>query len=227
MIKFMDNLMLNPSKRAVDELYGFLEKHGNPITPDGKFLAYKKVRSDYKDVHSGTTLNKPAELLDGNDHVKMSFPMGQKGEVTVAVVNGVTVVSMPRNEVDDDKDRTCSYGLHFCAKDYLGHFGGERVVIVKIDPADVVSIPADYNDAKGRACKYEVVGEIGSKEVPTTDDLVSAPVKQVGIVQEYDKHGRPLSMTKDAIRKRAARAAERAERESLRSWPFPSSFPSK
>jgi hypothetical protein len=43
----------------------------------------------------------------------------------------------------------------------LSSFGGDRTVIVKINPADVVSIPSDYNDAKGRACRYEVVGEVG------------------------------------------------------------------
>lgn len=132
MIAFMENLMSNPSKRAVDELYGFLEKNNLPITPDGHFLAYKKVRADYKDCHTGT----------------MDNSVGQ-------------VVEMERNEVDDNKDRTCSFGLHFCSQDYLNHFGGERTVIVKINPRDVVSIPSDYNDSKGRACRYEVVDEIG------------------------------------------------------------------
>ena len=131
MVAFMENLMANPSKRAVTELYGFLEKNNLPITPDGHFLAYKKVRYDYKDVYSGT----------------MDNSVG-------------TVVEMERNKVDDDQNRTCSTGLHFCSKDYLNHFGGERIVIVKINPADVVSIPTDYNDSKGRACKYEVVDEI-------------------------------------------------------------------
>ena len=129
---FMENLMSNPSKRAVDELYGFLEKNNLPITPDGHFLAYKKVRDDYKDCHTGT----------------MDNSVGQ-------------VVEMERNRVDDDKDRTCSTGLHFCSHSYLSNFGGQRTVIVKINPADVVSIPSDYNGAKGRACRYEVIGEVG------------------------------------------------------------------
>jgi len=63
LIAFMENLMENPSKRAVNELYGFLEKNTLPITSDGCFLAYKKVRQDYFDVHSGTVLNKPAAKL--------------------------------------------------------------------------------------------------------------------------------------------------------------------
>jgi hypothetical protein len=134
MVNFMENLMRNPSKRSVDELYGFLEKNNLPLTPDGYFLAYKKVRQDFKDIHSGTMDNSPG-----------------------------TIVEMERNKVDDDKDRTCSVGLHFCGLSYLPHFGGSdsRVVIVKINPADVVSIPSDYNGAKGRACRYEVIGEMG------------------------------------------------------------------
>jgi len=131
MVNFMENLYQNPSKRAVTELYGFLEKCNLPITPDGHFLAYKKVRADYTDVHSGT----------------MDNSVGQ-------------IVEMERHDVDDNKDNTCSTGLHFCSQSYLNSFGGERTVIVKINPRDVVSIPSDYNDAKGRACRYEVIGEM-------------------------------------------------------------------
>jgi hypothetical protein len=148
MVKFMENLMENPSKRAVDELYGFLEKGNLPITPDGHFLAYKKVRKDYLDIHSGT----------------MDNSVGK-------------VVEMERNTVDDDKNNTCSTGLHFCSLAYLDHFGGadSRVVVVKINPRDVVSIPADYNATKGRACRYEVIDEIGGK----AEEAFVAPV-QVG-----------------------------------------------
>jgi hypothetical protein len=150
LVNFMENLMTNPSKRAVTELYGFLEKNSLPITPDGHFLAYKKVRNDYLDIHSGT----------------MDNSVG-------------SVVEMERNEVDDNKDQTCSTGLHFCSQDYLPHFGNgydSRVVILKINPADVVSIPSDYNNAKGRACKYEVIGEIGN-DGDKIDNAFNKPVQ--------------------------------------------------
>jgi hypothetical protein len=131
MMAFIDNLMKNPSKRAVDELFSFIEACDLPITEDGHFLAYKRVREDYKDVHSGT----------------MDNSVGQ-------------VVEMERNLVDEDKSRTCSAGLHFCSYEYLKHFSGERIVVVKINPADVVAIPIDYNNSKGRTCRYEVVEEM-------------------------------------------------------------------
>lgn len=146
MVAFMENLYANPSKRAVTELYGFLEKNNLPITPDGHFLAYKKVGSNFKDIHSNT----------------MDNSVG-------------TVVEMERHDVDDNKDVTCSTGLHFCGMSYLPHFGGSdsRTVIVKINPADVVSIPSDYNDAKGRACRYEVIGELNVNP----EDAFVAPVQ--------------------------------------------------
>lgn len=216
LVLFMENLMANPSRRAVQELYGFLEKNSLPITPDGHFLAYKKIRDDYKDIHSGT----------------MDNSVGQ-------------IVEMERNEVDDDKDRTCSAGLHFCSQSYLPHFGtgpGNRVVILKINPCDVVSIPSDYDNAKGRACRYEVIDEmttdadiaftapvqVTSNTADTTAedilDAVDAAVEaaQAARDQAYTASGRPLSMTKDAIRKREARAAAKAAQQAVgSSWPLP------
>ena len=53
LVRFLDKLMDNPSRRAVNELYAFLEHKAMPLTPDGNFLAYKGVRSDYTDWHSG------------------------------------------------------------------------------------------------------------------------------------------------------------------------------
>lgn len=132
MALFIENLYSNPSMTAVKELYLFLEHGALPITDDGCFLAYKKVTEDYKDYYTN----------------KIDNSIGQ-------------TVSVKRREVDDNRDRTCSYGLHFCAMDYLGSYYGSRgrVVIVKINPRDVVSIPSDYNNTKGRCCNYEVVAE--------------------------------------------------------------------
>ncbi len=153
MLNFLDNLMANPSKRAVDELYLFLEHNGIPITDDGCFLAYKRVRGDYRDIHTGT----------------MDNSVGK-------------VVEVPRNSVDEDRFRTCSQGLHFCSLPYLklyGSFsGGDRVVIVKINPRDVVAIPSDYDNAKGRTCRLEVVGE-------TTRDDQEAFTKPVESKDNY------------------------------------------
>lgn len=147
-IRFLDNLMENPSKRAVDELYGFMEANNLGITDDGYLIAYKRVREDYLDIYSG----------------KIDHSVGQKP-------------SMARNKVDDDKDRTCSYGFHFCSMSYLPHYGagpGNRIVIVKVHPRDVVSIPSDYNNAKARCCTYEVIGEYNGSD--KDDILATKPI---------------------------------------------------
>lgn len=180
LILFMENLMQNPSKRAVEELYTFLEKGNLPITPDGHFLAYKKVRADFMDIHSGTMLNAPGQ-----------------------------VVEMARNEVDDDQNRTCSTGLHFCSKEYLNHFGGNdsRTVILKINPADVVSIPADYNATKGRACRYEVIGELGVHP----DEAFIAPVQTEAVNKDLDTEAM-IKAAVDAAVKAALAAVKQEER---------------
>lgn len=147
---FLRNLFENPSKRSVDETFGFAQHNNLPLTEDGHLLAYKKVRGDYLDCHSGTISN----------------AVGQ-------------IVEMARNEVDDDQNRTCSSGLHFCSYEYLSHFGGERIVVLKINPRDIVSIPTDYNNSKGRCCRYEVVDELAVDNryqpvSPLRDGIVSA-----------------------------------------------------
>ena len=132
-INFLANLNLNPSYRAVNELYDFLEYGKLPITEDGCFLTYKKIRSDWKDIHSGTFDNSIGAICE-----------------------------MPRNKVDEDSSRTCSAGLHVCSYEYTKHFGdaSSRLVLCKVNPRDVVSIPKDYLNTKMRCCRYEVVAEV-------------------------------------------------------------------
>lgn len=154
MVRFMENLMQNPSKRSVDQVYGFLEKNKLPITEDGHFLAYKKVNHDYMDIHSGKFSN----------HI------------------GATL-SMDRNLVDDNPDSHCSTGLHFCSESYLNSFGSssQPVMVLKINPADVVSIPTDYNGAKGRCAKYTVVAQVNGDPklaFASVVDNVHAPVEK-------------------------------------------------
>lgn len=170
LVAFMEKLMENPSKRAINELYGFLEKNALPFTPNGNFLAYKRVENDYLDVHSSTVLNKPAAYMTEDEIKKLPITgAGKRKEVTISLNEAnQTVVSMDRQHVEDDQNKTCSDGLHFCSRDYLGHFGGSRIIIVEINPADVVSIPNDYNNSKGRCSKYTIVDEIDKDKADET-----------------------------------------------------------
>ena len=151
MVAFMTNLMENPSYRSVEELYGFLEKNELPITPDGCFMAYKRVK----------------EKGSGN------FVDAYTGKISNNVGDTVT---MTRNEVNDDPNQTCSAGLHFCSLSYLSSSGYARdgvIVLVKINPKDVVSIPSDYNNQKGRCCAYTVEAIHGTNDREEAfDDVV-------------------------------------------------------
>lgn len=134
LLNFLNNLQENPSYRSVEQLYGFLEKHLLPITPEGNFRAYKVINGNYTDCHTGTIDNSIG-----------------------------TFVSMPRNKVEDDPNKTCSAGLHVCASEYARGFfmsSGRRLMEVEVNPRDVVSIPTDYNNAKMRVCQYQVIAEM-------------------------------------------------------------------
>ena len=134
LVNFLNNLMENPSMQSQKELYDFLEHENLAITSDGHFLAYKAVRSDFKDKYRG--------IFDNS--------IGN-------------VVTMQRAKVDDNRARGCSDGLHAGALNYVASYGsvenGDRIVIVKINPRDVVSVPSDCNCEKLRTCRYEVVAE--------------------------------------------------------------------
>ena len=174
LVNFMENVMLNPSFRAVEGLYEWLEKSNLPITPDGCFIAWKMVRNDYKDCFSG----------------KFDNLVG-------------CVVEIPRNQVDENPDRTCSSGLHFCSNDYLssGYASGGRTVMVKVNPRDVGAFPRDYNTAKGRCCRYEVIEEVTRGEAQTrftkTPTAVYAPPVQhnTKVVERLDTRGDRAELT--------------------------------
>lgn len=161
MVRYLENLLANPTKRAIDELHKFNEYGKMPITDDGCFIAYKLIRGWY-DTHTGEVLNKPSAQFDDEDHKLVPYTTNRG--VTVAVENNLTTVSMHRSKVDDDATRTCSQGLHFCSQEYLKSFSGDRIVVLKINPADVVSIPVDYNNTKGRCWKYQIIDVLSDEE---------------------------------------------------------------
>lgn len=140
MVKFLENLMENPSRSSREQLFNFMTNVGIPITQDGHFKAYKTVAPDYYDKYSNTYENKP-----GN------------------------VIEMERREVDDDPNRTCSYGFHVGNWSYAGPGGwynssSDRVVVVKVNPRDAVAVPKDHDLGKLRVSRYEVVGEIPNEQ---------------------------------------------------------------
>ena len=84
---------------------------------------------------------------------------------------------MTRNNVCDDHNQGCSVGFHAGSLQYASTFGGGEsiLLIVEIDPADVVSVPSDCNCQKLRTCKYTVVAKYdGPLPEHYTKDAASA-----------------------------------------------------
>jgi hypothetical protein len=139
LFNFIERLLDNPSKHSVEQLYNFLNYKELPIDPDGYVIGYKGVRDDYKDKYSG----------------KFDNSVGQ-------------VLEMKRRQVDDNPEIGCSYGFHVGSFDYADSWANHdgRLMIVRFDPKDAVSVPNDCQFQKLRVCKYEVIGEIteGRKE---------------------------------------------------------------
>ncbi|MQF98535.1 MAG: hypothetical protein FI729_03260 [SAR202 cluster bacterium] len=160
MLNFLDNLSQNPSDQAVVELFDFMQNKHLPITSDGHFLAYKAVGEDFTDLYSGS--------LDNS--------VGQTVEV-------------PRSSVNSNRNSHCAAGLHVGAIDYAASYGGidinnksdddggNNLVICKVNPMDVVSVPSDSRFQKLRCCKYEVVSmfdNIFSSSVYMTENEIDS-----------------------------------------------------
>ena len=66
---------------------------------------------------------------------------------------------MRRNGVCDDANVGCSSGFHAGSYEYAKGYasGGGNLMVVEIDPSDVVSVPFDCDCQKLRTAKYKVV----------------------------------------------------------------------
>lgn len=133
---FLDTIQNCSSSHVYDRLFLFISKNDLAISKDGRSIyAWKVIGSNYKDKYTNTIDNS----------------IGQ-------------YVSMPRNKVTIDNNISCSSGLHVASLDYLRSCyaaTGDRLVIVKVNIEDIVSIPNDYEGSKIRVSAYSVVEEAG------------------------------------------------------------------
>jgi hypothetical protein len=176
MMAYLDNLGDNPSTRAVGELYAFQQANDLPITEDGHGMGYKIINKDWTDCYTGTISN----------HIG-------------------AVVSMDRKAVNSNSEQTCSTGLHVCSQGYLDSFfasSSKRVVLVKFNPRDVVSIPTDYDNSKMRVCRYQVVKELVNNR---TGDALKTTVYRDESILSYEGAMFYFDITASALRKRLNR----------------------
>lgn len=166
MAKFIDNLMKNPDKNVIPQVYCFLKANMLPLTKDGHFLAYKIVDVNFKDCYTHT--------LDNSIGIE---------------------VKEDRELVDADPNITCSKGLHVCSFEYVRDgcysLNGNRLIICKVSPEHVVAVPTDYNNSKMRVCEYLSYSDITGTLNPETifDDKIvweSNPNEAASEVDEED-----------------------------------------
>lgn len=139
--KFLDNLDENPDHNIVSRVFDFMQANDIRIDKDGNMLCYKRVvmvDGKHMDTYTKTIDNSPGQI-----------------------------VTMKRNKVNRNDNETCSHGLHVASYSYMNSYSGDRILICKVNPRDVVSIPTDYNNAKMRVCRYEVLKDV--TEIHTDD----------------------------------------------------------
>lgn len=152
LVNFLENVMTNPNEHSREQLYDWLSRYDFAITDEGNFLAYKGVVSGssadgypYQSSSSGTA------IVDGK---KFSGRIPNKVGA---------VVEMPRTSVQHDPSVGCHTGLHAGTWEYASTFTTGPVLLVEINPRDVVSVPTDCDWQKIRTCRYTVKEVITSK----------------------------------------------------------------
>ena len=142
-LRFMDNLYQQGDVNTVNRVYDWINSGQYAITSDGCIVGYKVVRPDYTDKHTGTV-----------DNYIGARPL------------------MARSEVDPRDFVECSHGFHVCTRGYIRGFysEGDHIMLVKVNPADVVASPVNFGQRKFRCWTYEVFAEVNPLEI---DNLIS------------------------------------------------------
>lgn len=166
LVNFWKNVRNNPSRISYEGLLRFLEHNKQPLTSDGCFIGYKKVKKHF--IRDGEFA--PAKFRECRDNDGKRCYYTDTHSSTFDNGPGATP-KMDRFQIDPDPNVTCSQGLHVAAWEYAASFSGNTVVSVKVNPSDVVAVPTDYNNQKIRTCGYEVIEECKVKhDVDFIDD---------------------------------------------------------
>lgn len=133
--RFMEKFAAIKRSLRADELLEFMKKGDLPIADDGCIIGYKILRHD------------PGEV---------------EGEFAVDCYSGRvkqrvgSLVYMPGSKIDDGNRQACSSnGLHVCSFGYIRDFSGSVIMLVKVQPGDVISVPHNEN-TKMRAAAYQI-----------------------------------------------------------------------
>lgn len=142
----LDNMLkrlatvVDERRHSVEDLMVFLEKAELPISNDGRIIVYKALNKRggvFVDYHTGNVKQEVGSLVE-----------------------------TPLENVDPDRRRDCSNGLHLARRGYLRSFHCDTCTICYLDPVDVIAVPKGTGD-KIRVTKYHILEEL-------TPDMYSA-----------------------------------------------------
>jgi hypothetical protein len=148
LMKFLKRLYLNVSRRAIVESYKWITKKGIAINSEGMLIGYKGVAT-----YSGP------DKTDKNKRNLRSGDLVDKYTKESYRNNPGDCPSMNRRNVCDDHTVGCSTGLHVGTYEYAVDWAGlsGSVVLVRFDPADIVSVPSHCEFQKMRVSRYKVL----------------------------------------------------------------------
>lgn len=155
--RFIENLQDNPSEASRENLFDWIRSQDKiSITTDGLVVGYKGVKRDYHSHHSGP------------GYVNGVFSDGKSGLDNTPG----NVISMAREDVDDNTGVACGTGLHVGTWNYVNgnyYTNNSHYLVVTVNPRDVVSVPRDSNNTKMRCARYKSVKAVTA---PYSDFIV-------------------------------------------------------
>ena len=180
---FAKRLQKNIDPYIRQQLFDFLHylivtEKSLALTPEGEFIAYKGVKDNLDSYHSGYAYV-DNERVNGNIPNKIG-----------------STISMKRYDVQADPASLCSFGLHVGSYSYANNFG-ETVLLVKVAPEDVVSVPNDYNGQKLRCCKYKVLKVVDTPIKNKVYKPINSDIMLTDLPDEYFEKDDSLSNLSD------------------------------
>lgn len=148
LVSFLEKLLQNPSKLAQETLYDWLSSRPFTITADGDLIAYKGVDSAPPEAEHEfeSCFNGPA-IVNGIEYDP------EDGDGVPQSVGDF--IELPRSEVDPDQYIACSHGLHVGTYEFARSYG-DALLMVVVNPRDVVGVPTRTLAEKVRVCRYRI-----------------------------------------------------------------------
>ncbi|QIG75693.1 rIIB protector from prophage-induced early lysis protein [Rhizobium phage RHph_Y2_17_1] len=129
--------VIDTKGHSIQELLNFMRKGDLPIAKDGSIIAYKVLETAHVDGK---------QVIVDSHSKKVIQRVG-------------SLVCMDPQLVDPSRRTQCSSGLHIARRGYLNNFPGDKIMLVKVAPEDVIAVPMGEPN-KMRVAAYHIIAEI-------------------------------------------------------------------